>query len=244
MLNILIPMAGLGSRFANAGYEKPKPFIDVAGKPMIARVMENLQVEGARFILVVQREHLEKEADLVKTIQKKYNVQFVPIDGLTEGAACTVLRAQDCINSAHPLMIANSDQIVDIKISDFVRDAQERNLDGSILCFRDEARDPKWSFAKTDLNGFVTEVREKQAISALATVGIYYFQSGRDFVNAAREMIKLDDRVNGEFYTCPAYNYLIQNKLAIGFYLLSPSQMHGLGTPEDLQIFIQGGALK
>ena len=141
-------------------------------------------------------------------------------------------------------MIANSDQIVDIKISDFVRDAQERNLDGSILCFRDEARDPKWSFAKTDLNGFVTEVREKQAISALATVGIYYFQSGRDFVNAAREMIKLDDRVNGEFYTCPAYNYLIQNKLAIGFYLLSPSQMHGLGTPEDLQIFIQGGALK
>ena len=141
-------------------------------------------------------------------------------------------------------MIANSDQIVDIKVSDFVLDAQERKLDGSILCFRDETRDPKWSFAKTDLDGFVTEVREKQAISEFATVGIYYFNAGRDFVNAAREMIKLDDRVNGEFYTCPTYNYLIQNKSTIGFYLLSPSRMHGIGTPEDLQIFIQGGARK
>jgi hypothetical protein len=90
----------------------------------------------------------------------------------------------------------------------------------------------------------VTEVREKQAISEFATVGIYYFKSGRDFVNAAREMIKLGDRVNGEFYTCPTYNYLIQNKLTIGFYLLSPNRMHGIGTPEDLQIFVQGRAIE
>ena len=211
---------------------------------MIARVMENLQIEGARFILVAQRQHLEKEAWLVNDIQEKYNVKIVPIDGLTEGSACTVLQAQDLVNNADPLIIANSDQIIDINISDFVIDAQRRCLDGSILCFRDEARDPKWSFAKTNSVGFVTEVREKEAISELATVGVYYFKSGSFFVNAVREMMISDDRVNGEFYTCPAYNYLIQNKLVIGIYLLDQSQMHGLGTPEDLRIFIEGSVPK
>lgn len=244
MLNILIPMAGLGSRFAKSGFKKPKPFIEVAGKPMITRVMENLQVAGARFILVAQRAHLDKEADLVNEIQQNHCVQFVPIDGLTEGTVCTVLRAQDYIKNTEPLLIANSDQIVDIKMDDFLKDAQERKLDGSILCFRNEARDPKWSFAKTNVEGFVTEVREKKAISELATVGVYYFKSGNIFVNAAKEMIKSGDRVNGEFYTCPVYNFLIQNKLSIGVYIVDQSQMHGLGTPEDLQAFINRAVLK
>jgi len=239
MLNILIPMAGLGSRFTNAGYEKPKPFIDVAGKPMITRVMENLYVPGAHYILVAQQEHLEKEANLVKEIQDQYDVQFVPIDRLTEGTACTVLLAQEYINSDFPLLIANSDQIVDMDISDFIKDAKERGLDGSILCFLDEERDPKWSFAKTDKHDLVTEVKEKEAISDMATVGIYYFSTGRSFIEGAKKMIDADDRVNGEFYTCPTYNYLIQNKLNIGVHLLDQKQMHGLGTPQDLKIYIE-----
>ena len=228
-------MAGLGSRFAKAGYEKPKPFIDVAGKPMITRVMENLYVADAHFILVAQREHLEKEAVLVKEIQEQYDVQFVSIDGLTEGTACTVLLAQEFINSDDPLLIANSDQIVDMEINDFVKDAEKRNLDGSILCFRDKARDPKWSFAKTDANGLVTEVKEKEAISDMATVGIYYFAKGKFFVEGANQMIGANDRVNGEFYTCPTYNYLINQTLGIGVYELPVGAMHGIGTPEDLR---------
>jgi len=239
MLNILIPMAGLGSRFAKAGYQKPKPFIDVAGKPMITRVMENLYVAGAHFILVAQQEHLEKEADLVKEIQGQYNVDFVSINGVTEGTACTVLLAQEFINNDDQLLIANSDQIVDMEISDFIKDAKKRLLDGSILCFRDETRDPKWSFAKTNTNGLVTKVKEKEAISDMATVGIYYFSTGRSFIEGAKKMIDADDRVNGEFYTCPTYNYLIQNKLNIGVHLLDQKQMHGLGTPQDLKIYIE-----
>jgi len=240
MLNILIPMAGLGSRFAKAGYKKPKPFIDVAGKPMITRVMENLHVDGARFILVAQQMHLEEQADLVKEIQEQYDVQFVPIDGLTEGTACTVLLAHEYINNDDPLLIANSDQIVDMEINDFIKDAQERRLDGSILCFRDEARNPKWSFAKTDTNGLVTEVKEKEAISDLATVGIYYFATGRSFIVSANKMIEAEDQVNGEFYTCPTYNYMIDQNLQIGIYELPASSMHGIGTPEDLKIYIKG----
>ena len=231
-------MAGLGSRFAKAGYEKPKPFIDVAGKTMISRVMENLHVDGAQFILVAQREHLEMEAGIVKEIKEQYDIQFVPIDGLTEGTACTVLFAQDYINNNDPLLIANSDQIVDMEIGDFIKDAQDRSLDGSILCFRDEKRDPKWSFAKTDTNGLVTEVKEKEAISDMATVGIYYFSAGKYFVDGAKEMIKLNDRVNGEFYTCPVYNYLVKRKIRIGTYEICSHSMHGLGTPSDLNLYL------
>ena len=160
MINIVIPMAGQGSRFAKAGYEKPKPFIDVDGKPMIVRVLENLAYPDARYILIARREHIEKEAELVAQIEKEFNAIFIPIDKLTEGTACTVLYARKYINNDEPLLIANSDQIVDMNIADFIDDCKDRNLDGSILTFIDHYKDPKWSFAKLDENSLVTEVKE------------------------------------------------------------------------------------
>ena len=122
MINVVIPMAGLGSRFAKAGYQKPKPFIDVAGKPMIARVIENLYYPGARYILIGRNEHLHNEAELVKQISSAYNATFLGIDKLTEGSVCTVLFARDIINCSLPLLIANSDQLVDTPIDQFIND--------------------------------------------------------------------------------------------------------------------------
>ena len=174
MINIVIPMAGQGSRFASAGYEKPKPFIDVDGQPMITRVLENLAHPNARYILIARQEHMNREKSLVQQIEAQFNAVFVPIEKLTEGTACTVLYARKYINNDAPLLIANSDQIVDININDYISDCQERRLDGSILTFIDEHKDPKWSFAKIDDNGLVTEVKEKQVISQYATVGIYF----------------------------------------------------------------------
>ena len=162
MINILIPMAGLGSRFAKAGYKKPKPFIDVSGKPMIVRVLENLKYPDAKYILVAQWDHLQKEKELVKKIEHEFNAVFVPIEKLSEGTACTVLYARKFINNSVPLLIANSDQIVDIDIAAFIDDCKNRELDGSILTFVDEHKDPKWSFAKIDDNGLVKEVKEKE----------------------------------------------------------------------------------
>ena len=199
MINIVIPMAGQGSRFLNAGYEKPKPFIDVAGKPMIARVLENLAHPDARYILIARKEHVEKEAQLVEQIEKEFNAIFIPIDKLTEGTACTVLYARKYINNNEGLLIANSDQIVDIVIADFINDCKTRELDGSILTFKDEFNDPKWSFAKVDENNLVTEVQEKVVISEYATVGIYLYSKGSDFVNATIDMIIENERVNNEF---------------------------------------------
>lgn len=232
-------MAGLGSRFSKAGFAKPKPFIDVAGKPMIVRVLENLSLQDVRYILVARREHMQAEDELVHEIEQNYHATFLAIDGLTEGTACTVLHARKLINNDTPLLIANSDQIVDFDPQDFVNDSFRRNLDGSILTFEDKARDPKWSFARIGEDGLVLEVKEKQAISAFATVGIYMFRRGADFVDAAIEMLLQQDRVNNEYYTCPTYNYMIQKNKRIGIYDVSPEAMHGIGTPEDLEVYLQ-----
>ncbi|MDB3972307.1 glycosyltransferase family 2 protein [Candidatus Thioglobus sp.] len=238
-MNIVIPMAGQGSRFAEVGYTTPKPFIDVDGKPMIVRVLENLYYPDARYILIARKEHMRKEYKLVKQIEKEFNAIFIPIDKLTEGTVCTVLYARKYINNNQPLLIANSDQIVDISVSSFIDDCLDRGLDGSILTFIDKHKNPKWSFAKLDESGLVTEVKEKKVISEYATVGIYLFSKGLDFVNSAVDMIIENDRVGNEFYTCPTYNYLINENGRIGIYNIEFNQMHGIGTPEDLSHYLE-----
>jgi len=238
MINIVIPMAGSGSRFADKGYKKPKPFIDVGGMTMIERVLRNLQYPGAKYILIARKEHMKSEVSLVNKIKKEFNACFVEIDGLTEGTACTVLYARKYINNKHPLLIANSDQIVDIDINLFIDDCISRELDGSILTFIDKSRDPKWSFVKLNQAGLVEEVREKKAISEYATVGIYFYSRGSDYVDAAIDMIVENDRTNGEFYVCPSYNYAIKDGRKIGIYNILFGEMHGIGVPEDLDLYL------
>jgi UDP-N-acetylglucosamine diphosphorylase / glucose-1-phosphate thymidylyltransferase / UDP-N-acetylgalactosamine diphosphorylase / glucosamine-1-phosphate N-acetyltransferase / galactosamine-1-phosphate N-acetyltransferase len=238
MINIVIPMAGMGSRFQQEGYKKPKPFIDVAGKPMICRVIDNLYHPDAIYYLIARKEHVETEQELVKEIEANYNAKFIVIDKLTEGTACTILFARTFINNDHPLLIANSDQIVDCDIKAFIDDCLVKQKDGSILTFIDEELNPKWSFAKLDEEGNVSEVQEKKAISKYATVGIYFFTQGKNFVNNTVDMIINNDRVNNEFYTCPVYNYSIKEGKKIIIYNIDANCMHGIGTPEDLNIYL------
>lgn len=237
MINIVIPMAGAGSRFAKAGYQKPKPFIDVLGKPMICHVLDNLDMPDAKFILLARKEHYDNEPETIQWIEKNYNVEFVLIDKLTEGAACTVLHAHRLINNDAPLLIANSDQIVDMNIADYINDSNARNLDGSVLCFQDD--DTKWSYAQIDDNGYIVEIKEKVVISEYATVGIYYFAKGKIFVENAIDMFVRNERVNNEFYVAPVYNYAISQGDKFGIYSIDMNQMHGTGTPEDLDKYIE-----
>ena len=239
MLNIVIPMAGRGSRFAEAGYKDPKPLISVHGKPMIQVVVENLtpRIEH-RFIFICQNQHI-KDYNLIPKL-KSYakNVEIIGIDGITEGQVCTVLKAKELINNDEPLMTANSDQYIDFDINDYLEDMEKRQLDGLIMTMK--ADDPKWSYAKTDTQGLVTETAEKKVISEDATVGIFNFRRGRDLVQAAETMIKDNIRVNGEFYTCPCYNYLIKEGRRIGIYGIGKEYdgMYGLGIPKDLDFFL------
>jgi len=238
MINIVIPMAGEGSRFVTAGYTTPKPFINVNGKTMIELVLDNLAYPDARFILIARKSHMDDQAPLVDRIQSRYNALFISVDRLTQGTACTVLFARKEINNDMPLMIANSDQLVDLCIADFIDDALERQLDGSILTFVDQHKDPKWSFAKLNRHNHVVEVKEKIPISNIATVGIYFFTRGRYFVDAAIDMIIENERVNNEFYTCPTYNYIIREGKKIGVFSIDTEKMHGLGTPGDLDAYL------
>jgi len=233
-LNVLIPMAGAGSRFERAGYTFPKPLIDVHGKPMIQAVVENLGID-AHYIFVVQRAH-----------RKTYNIDamlnlivpgctIVEVDGVTEGAACTALAAIDHIDNDRPLFFANSDQFVEWDSAEFMYRMQESDADGGIVTFK--STHPKWSYAKVDGSGYVTEVAEKKPISDNATVGFYYWKHGADFVKYSQRMIEKDVRVNGEFYVCPVFNEAIADGKKIR--IVKASEMWGLGTPEDLSYFIE-----
>lgn len=231
---ILIPMAGAGSRFQKEGYKLPKPLIDVNGKPMIRHVVENLNIDG-NYVFVVQREHYEKFNLGIILPLIAPGCQIVQTEGLTEGAACTTLLAKEFINNNDHLLIANSDRYVEWNSSDFMYSMLSNELDGGILSFRDT--NPKWSFAKTDALGFVTEVAEKSPISDIATVGIYYFNRGKEYVHFAEQMIEKNIRVNNEFYVCPIYNEFI----AAGKKIKTKDckKMWGLGTPNDLDSFIR-----
>lgn len=233
MLNIVVPMAGRGSRFADAGYEMPKPLIEIGGHPMIEYVVRNVRPRAEhRFIFVCQREHLERHALAERLGAIAPGCAVLPVDRVTEGAACTVLVAEPYIDSGDPLMIANSDQYVDTDIDAYL--GAMGDLDGLIMTM--PADDPKWSFIRYGGDGLVTMVREKEVVSDQATVGIYNYARGRDFVRCAHKMIEKGVRVNNEFYVAPVYNEMIGEGARVGFCDVG-ARMHGLGTPEDLEEF-------
>jgi HAD superfamily hydrolase (TIGR01509 family) len=233
-LNILIPMAGAGSRFQQAGYTFPKPLIDINNKPMIQVVVDNLNID-ANYIYVVQKEHREKyNLDTMLNLITP-NCRIVEVDGITEGAACTALLAKEFINNNSPLFFANSDQFVEWDSNEFMYKMNETGADGGIVTFK--SSHPKWSFAKVDENNLVTEVAEKNPISDNATVGFYFWKKGSDFVKYAEQMIEKNIRVNNEFYVCPVFNQAIEDNKKIRVYDIKG--MWGLGTPEDLKHFLK-----
>ena len=238
MLNIVIPMAGRGSRFQKKGYKLPKPLIDVNGQTMVECVTENLRPSSCeyKFIYLCLQEHIEKY-DLVGVLNNiAPTCQIIAVDQVTQGAACTVLLAEELINNDYPLMIANCDQYIETSIDSYLNELKDN--DGLIMIMK--ANDPKWSFISINENGYVKEVREKEVISDEATVGIYNFKKGRDFVRFAYEMIDKELRVNGEFYVAPVYNLMIKEGKRIGYYNIGKVEggMYGLGTPEDLSKFL------
>lgn len=233
-VTVLIPMAGAGSRFIKAGYDLPKPLIDVNGKPMIQHVVDNLNID-AKFIFVVQEEHYKKYnlATYLNLIAP--GCEIIQTSGVTEGAACTTLLAKNFINNDRHLLIANSDQFVEWSSCDFMYSMLCDDADGGILTF--EANDPKWSYVRLGLDGYACEVAEKKVISNEATVGIYYWKKGSDYVKFAEQMITNNIRVNNEFYVCPVYNEMFKENNRVKIF--RADKMWGLGTPEDLDYFLK-----
>lgn len=240
VLNIVIPMAGAGTRFSRAGYTAPKPLIKINGVEMIRLVIENLRpARPHRFIFICQTAHIRSYQLEHLLASWAPGCSVIGINGLTAGAACTVLAAKGMINNRDALMIANSDQYIDVSIDTYLSCINAGGLDGLIMTMK--ASDPKWSYVGLDGKGLVTTVVEKEVISNEATVGIYNFKHGEDFISAAEAMISKDLRVNNEFYVAPIYNELISAGGRVGIYNVGSEAngMYGLGTPADLDLFLR-----
>jgi beta-phosphoglucomutase-like phosphatase (HAD superfamily)/dTDP-glucose pyrophosphorylase len=236
-LNVLIPMAGFGSRFATAGFTFPKPLIEVLGKPMIQVVVENLNID-ANYIYIVQKNHFEKYnlEYLLRLITPRCSI--IQIDSVTEGAACTTLLAKKFIDNESSLLIANSDQFIEWDSGEALYSFAADSIDGGIITFT--ATHPKWSFVKLNEDGNVSEVAEKKSISTIATAGIYYWKRGSDYVKYAEQMIAKNIRTNNEFYVCPVFNEAIIDKKIVRIRHIE--KMWGLGTPEDLNDFLKNNS--
>jgi dTDP-glucose pyrophosphorylase len=238
-MNIVIPMAGKGSRFQTAGYSFPKPLIDVNNKPMIQVVVENINLFGDdyKYTFIVLDEHYEQYSlKYLLPLITRNNCNIVRVKDTTQGAACTVLLAEEFINNDEELLLANSDQWVQWDSYNFIQYMNTKKADAGIVTFF--ATHPKWSFVRIDeLSNKILEVAEKKPISNIATVGIYYSRQGKDFVNYAKQMIQKDIRTNNEFYVAPVFNEFIQDNKAVLSYPVA--EMKGLGTPEDLERFLK-----
>lgn len=232
-MNIVIPAAGRGQRFREAGYLLPKPLIDVAGRTMISRVVASLMPKGEHRVVVA----------VPPGTPEMYDVEQVVINKTTDGAARTVALAIHMaqLDLNEPLLVSNSDQIVDFDIDEFINMAH--GTAGSMVVFYAPGGSPKWSYARTRKRR-VLEVAEKRPISEYATAGVYYWTRTADFLYAATKMIEDDDRTNGEFYVAPVYNYMIYNYMVrdtanITSYPILAASFHSMGTPEDLKTYIE-----
>jgi HAD superfamily hydrolase (TIGR01509 family) len=236
-INIVIPMAGLGSRFQKKGYSIPKPFLPVFGTPMFKWVIENIMDSNYKnkihVHIIVREEHRNSFEELKNSDQ----IHIYTVPSLTEGAACTVLSVKDQINNDDPLIVANSDQYLEWDSSTFYTNLLHPDYDGVISCFEnDDPSDLRWSYTNVDSDGFITNVAEKEFIGPLATTGIYGYKRGSDFVRDAEQMIKDNIRVNNEFYVCPVYNTSISRGLKIVPH--NCKKMWGLGVPSDYEYFL------
>ncbi len=239
MLNIVIPMAGRGNRFKENGYCTPKPLIPIHGKEMIRIVIDNLKPQRKhRFIFLCLKEHMEKDMIDKKLKAWEPDCIVICVNRVTEGAACTVLLAEEHIRNADPLMIANCDQWIDADIDEYLDKMDYDQADGSIMTMFSD--DPNCSYLRKNSKNEVTLVAEKQVISNEATVGIYNFKRGHEFVEYAENMIKKNIRTNNEFYVAPVYNeMLLDNKIIKTFDVgRKDCGMYGFGTPEDLDRFL------
>ncbi len=235
MIHIVVPMGGEGRQFAERGYTFPKPLVEVAGQPLVEIVVRNLTPrEPHQFVFVCRQEHVQGFAlgDVLRLIAP--DCRLVTMGQPTAGALCSVLLGMEYLPQDDELLIANADQYIDVPVDEFLAAARVGQWDGYVMTFPNTH--PRWSYVREE-DGQVVAVAEKQPISRNATAGLYYFRRGSDFVRGAERMLLKNASVSGEFYVAPVYNELILAGRRVGHFPISAGQMHGLGTPEEVQRF-------
>ena len=229
-------MAGLGKRFNDDGFNKPKPLIDINGYTMIQKSVESLGVHG-KYIFIIRKTDY---SDDVKLILKEIKPDCIikEIDYVTDGPATTCNIVRKYINNNDSLIIANCDQIMWWSGNNFISFCNASDYDGIIVTYTSSTT--KNSYAKLNKFGYVKEVKEKEVISDISLNGIHFWKSGKDFIDSYDRMVELNDKApNGEFYVGPTYNHMIQSGKKVGVYHIPNHQHHPVGTPDDLREYIR-----
>jgi len=237
-INIVVPIAGRGKKFEESGAVFPKALVEIKSKPMIQVVVENISLNktyNQQFIFIVNKRDHQKFAITQVLELLAPGCKVIVVEADTKGSACSVLLAIEYIDNDTPLLVANGDQYLDIDMNHFISDAQDRNLDGSLIVF--DSIHPRWSFVKIDEKGYVVEAAEKRPISRNATAGVYYYKKGSFFVKAAKELIRKKSTVMEQYFVCPTYNEMVLSGMQIGVFKIDPGKMYGLGTPEEVKEF-------
>lgn len=241
-MQVVIPLAGRGTRFEEKGYTFPKPLIEIGNRSMIEVVLENLQLPaGSELTFICRSEHLTQFhlAEVLRLLAP--GSRTIPLRNETAGALCSVLLAIDHLKPDEEVLIANGDQLFSTPLTPFYEKCRAPGIDGCLLTF--SATHPRWSFAKTDADGRVIAVAEKRPISREATAGLYYFRRASDFLAGAEQMILKGLRTADQFFVCPVYNELILAGKNLRTYHLPDGTMQSLGTPEDLENFMRAGGV-
>lgn len=243
LVNVLIPMAGAGSRFHQVGYSVPKPLIKVFNKTMIRTSIDTLKLKGIDCKYTFVARHY-KEQELNDAIQKELlsidpEATVVYVNDLTEGSACTCLLARQRMNQDIPLFIFNCDQVFNFsqKTIDTIADIVNSDNDGAVITWKDT--NPKNSFCKVDSLGFCHTFTEKQPVSDNALIGFHYWKKTSDFFESAELMIENKAKFNNEYYIAPTYNFLINQKKIIVNIPIEKSECYLIGTPEDLNYYLE-----
>ena len=225
--NLLLPIAGNGQRFIDAGYSVPKPLIEINGKTILDRSLESVKIDNCNLIFIIREDHC-KEHNLNLVLRSKYkDCKIIIIPGLTDGALSTCLLAKEHIDNDEPLIIFTPDCYFEPQIDP---EKIDEELDGMVCVF--ESDSPAHSYVLLDKE-YVSDIAEKEVISNLAIGGLYYWKKGSNFVKYGSEMIERNERVKGEFYIAPVFNKFIEKGRHVG---IDRNTRHDImGTPEDLE---------
>ncbi|MBO1273666.1 hypothetical protein J3L11_18725, partial [Shewanella sp. 4t3-1-2LB] len=209
MLNILIPLSGSNTFKVNDNKSFPRILNDVGGKLLIERAAAPFIKLGlSKNIIVALPKNEAEKYQLDKVIGLLGpEVRTCEINGNTKGAACSALLAIESLDLDSPLIISSFEQVLDFDLAPYVKTFIDEQVDAGVLTF--EAIHPKWSFVKTDRNGYVTQAAEKMPISKEAVAGLFYYKTAKLFIEAAKSMIRKDIKTNDSFYISPTLNEII-----------------------------------
>lgn len=235
-INILIPMAGLGSRFSERGFKKIKPLIEVAGVPMIKKAIDSLNIHGNYIFIVRCNENVNELKKYL--LEYKPGCKIVDVAHLTEGSASSCYLAKELINNDNELIITNCDQYLEWDSEKFLRETRDQKLDCSVLTYNSNSN--KNSFIKLNKENKAEMIREKEAISDNALVGVHYFKKGSFFIESYDEIFENKIKFKNEYYVSTVCDNMIKKCYNVGHVKLEKKESyHCLGTPDDYFKFLK-----